>query len=120
LTQTQSIGDQREADEADEADEDCVELVEAREDAPKALEAKLQDGGDELQLAATVRAVVEVDLESEASAKTHLYSSYVVAKTRLSSRAQLMRAGAGDAHSSPRSATSTAACSSCRRRACAG
>ncbi len=35
----------------------------------------------------------EVDLESEASAKTNLYSSYVAAKTRLSSRAQLSRTG---------------------------
>ena len=31
--------------------------------------------------------------KAQASAKTNLYSSYVVAKTRLSSRAQLMRAG---------------------------
>ena len=54
---------------------------------------RLQDGGDDLELAAAVRAVFEVDLKSEASAKTNLYSSYVVAKTRLSSRAQLMRAG---------------------------
>jgi len=53
----------------------------------------LQDGGNDLELAAAVRAVLQVDLESEASAKTNLYSSYVVAKTRLSSRAQLMRTG---------------------------
>jgi len=53
----------------------------------------LQDGGNDLELAAAVRAVFEVDLESEASAKTNLYSSYVVANTRWSSRAQLMRAG---------------------------
>ena len=53
---------------------------------------RLQDGGDDLELAAAIRAVFEVDLESEASAKTNLYSSYVAAKTRLSSRAQLMRA----------------------------
>src|SRR6476646_7787144 len=39
LTQPQSIGDQR---EADEADEQCVELVEAREDAPEAFEAPEQ------------------------------------------------------------------------------
>ena len=52
-----------------------------------------------LKLAAAVRAVAEVDLESEASAKTNLYPSYVVANTRLSSRAQPMRAGQiGRAH----------------------
>jgi pyrroloquinoline quinone (PQQ) biosynthesis protein C len=39
LTQPRSIGDQR---EADEADEQCVELVEAREDAPKALDTILR------------------------------------------------------------------------------
>ena len=53
----------------------------------------LQDRRDDLQLAAAVRAVLQVDLESEASAKTNLYSSYVAAKTRLSSRAQLSRTG---------------------------
>ena len=48
-----------------------------------------QDGRDDLQFpAAAVRAVLHVDVESEASAKTNLYSSYVVAQTRLSSRAQ--------------------------------
>ena len=54
---------------------------------------RFEDGGDDLELATAVRAVLDVDLESEASAKTNLYSSYVVAKTHLSSRAQLMRAG---------------------------
>ena len=54
---------------------------------------RFQDGGDDLQLAAAVRAVLQVDLESEASAKTYLYSSYVAAKTRLSSLAQLSRTG---------------------------
>ena len=39
-----------------------------------------EDGGGDLELAAAVRAVLEVDLESEASAKTNLYSSYVAAK----------------------------------------
>jgi hypothetical protein len=54
----------------------------------------LEDGRDDLQLrGAAVRAVPHVDVESEASAKTNLYSSYVAAKTRLSSRAQLMRFG---------------------------
>jgi hypothetical protein len=54
----------------------------------------LEDGRDDLQLrGAAVRAVLHVDVESEASAKTNLYSSYVAAKTRLSSRAQLMRFG---------------------------
>ena len=54
---------------------------------------RLDNGRNDLELAAAVRAVLEVDLESEASAKTNLYSSYVAAKTRLSSRAQLSRAG---------------------------
>jgi len=54
----------------------------------------LEDGGDDLQLpVAAVRAVLHVDVESEASAEANLYSSYAVAKTRLSSRAQLMRRG---------------------------
>jgi len=53
----------------------------------------LQDRRDDLQLAAAVRAVRHVDLESEASAKTNLYPSYVAAKTRLSSLAQLSRTG---------------------------
>jgi hypothetical protein len=44
-------------------------------------------------LAAEVRAVRQVDLESEASAQTSLYSSYVGAKTRLSNLAQLSRTG---------------------------
>ena len=52
-----------------------------------------QDRRDDLQLTAAVRAVLQVQLESEASAKTNLYSSYVVAKTRLSSLAQLSRTG---------------------------
>jgi len=69
---------------------------------------RFEDGGDDLELATAVRAVLDVDLESEASAKTNLYSSYVVAKTLLSSRAQLMRAGrpcvpAGHARSLARS-----------------
>ena len=52
----------------------------------------LEDGRDDLEFpAAAVRAVLHADVESEASAKTNLYSSYVVAKTRLSSRAQLIR-----------------------------
>jgi len=54
----------------------------------------LEDGRDDLELpVATVRAALHVDVESEASAKTDLYSSYVAAKTRLSSRAQLIRCG---------------------------
>ena len=52
-----------------------------------------KDRRDDLQLTAAVRAVLQVQLESEASAKTNLYSSYVVAKTRLSSLAQLTRTG---------------------------
>ena len=52
-----------------------------------------QDRRDDLQLAAAVRAVRQVEIESEASAQTNLYSSYVVAKTRLSSLAQLSRTG---------------------------
>ena len=52
-----------------------------------------KDRRDDLQLAAAVRAVLQVQLESEASVKTNLYSSYVVAKTRLSSLAQLSRTG---------------------------
>ena len=46
-----------------------------------------QDRRDDIQLTTTVRAVLQVEIESEASVKTNLYSSYVVAKTRLSSRA---------------------------------
>jgi hypothetical protein len=38
----------------------------------------LKNRGDDLQLAAAVRAVLQVDLESEASAKTNLYPSSVV------------------------------------------
>ena len=41
-----------------------------------------QDRRDDLQLAAAVRAVLQVDLESAASAKTNLYSSHVAAKFR--------------------------------------
>ena len=52
-----------------------------------------EDRGNDLQLAAAVGAVFPVDLESEVSAQTNLYSSYVVAKTRLSSLAQLSRTG---------------------------
>ena len=52
-----------------------------------------EDRRDDLQFAAAVRAVFQVDLESEASAKTNLYSSYVVAKTRLSNLAPLSRTG---------------------------
>ena len=37
--------------------------------------------------------MLHVDVESEASAKTNLYPSCVAAKTRLSSRAQLMQWG---------------------------
>ena len=53
----------------------------------------LKDRHDDLQLATAVRAVFQVDLESEASAKTNLYPSYVAAKTRLSSLTQLSRTG---------------------------
>ena len=48
---------------------------------------RFENGRNDLQLATAVWAVFEVDLESEASAKTNLYSSYVAAKTRLSNRA---------------------------------
>ena len=51
----------------------------------------LQDGRNDLQLGAAVRAVLQVEVESEASAQTNFYSSYVVAKTRMSSLAQLSR-----------------------------
>ena len=51
------------------------------------------DRRDDFQLAAAVRAVRHVDLESAASEKTNLYPSYVVSKTRLSSLAQLSRTG---------------------------
>ena len=54
---------------------------------------RFDDGRNDLQLATAVWAVLQIDLESEASAKTTLHSSCVAAKTRLSSRAQLMRAG---------------------------
>lgn len=52
-----------------------------------------QDRRDDLQLAAAVGAVFQVDLESEASAKANFYSSHAVAKTLLSSLAQLRRMG---------------------------
>ena len=52
-----------------------------------------QDRGNDLQLDAAARAVLQVEIESEASAKTNLYPSYVAAKTRLSSLAQLSRTG---------------------------
>jgi len=53
----------------------------------------LNDRRDDLQLGAAVRAMRHVDLESEASAQTDLYSIYVAAKTHLSSLAQLSRTG---------------------------
>ena len=53
----------------------------------------LKDRRDDLQLAAAVRAVLQLEIESDASAKTNLYSSDVVAKTRLSSLAQIRRTG---------------------------
>jgi len=34
---------------------------------------RFEDGGDDLELTTAVRAVLDVDLESEASAKTNLY-----------------------------------------------
>ena len=49
----------------------------------------LEDRRNDLELTAAVRAVLDVDLESETSAKTNLYSSYVAAKTRLSKRANI-------------------------------
>jgi len=53
------------------------------------------DHGDELGLAAAIRAALEVkvDVESEASGSKSLHSSHVVAKTRLSGRAKLNRGG---------------------------
>jgi hypothetical protein len=53
----------------------------------------LKNGGDDLQFAAAVRSGLEIDLESEASAMTDLYSSCVAAKTRLSNLVQLSRTG---------------------------
>jgi len=53
----------------------------------------LNDRRDDLQLGAAIRAMRHVDLESEASAQTDLYSSCVAAKTHLSSLAQLSRTG---------------------------
>ena len=71
-----------------------------------------EDGGDDLELPTAVRAVLQVDLESEASAQTNLYPSYVAAKTRLSSRAQLMRAGRRCSQAGSAAASSDAATSS--------
>ena len=34
---------------------------------------RFEDGGDDVELTTAVRAVLDVDLESEASAKTNLY-----------------------------------------------
>jgi hypothetical protein len=54
----------------------------------------VQDGRDGLEApGAAVRAAQHVDVESEASATTDLYSSHVAAKTRFSSCAQLMAHG---------------------------
>ena len=47
---------------------------------------RLDNGRNDLELAAAVRAVLAVELKSEASAKTNLYSSFVAAKTRLSTK----------------------------------
>ena len=52
-----------------------------------------EDRRDDLQLAAAVRAVRHVDLESGASVQTNLYSSDVSANTRLRRRAELGRTG---------------------------
>ena len=52
-----------------------------------------QDGRTGLQLATAVRAVLDVDLGYEASAKSNLHSSYVAAKRRLGILAQLRRTG---------------------------
>ena len=52
-----------------------------------------KDRRNDLQLATEGRAVIQVEIESETSAKTDLYSSYVAAKTRLSNLAQLRRTG---------------------------
>ena len=54
---------------------------------------RFQDRRSDLQIATAVRAVLQVEIESEASEKTNLYSSCVAAKTRLSSLAQLSRTG---------------------------
>ena len=62
----------------------------------------LEDRSDDLQRTAAVRAVLEVEFESEALEKTNLSSSCVVAKTRLSSRAQLSRTGLWCAQSASR------------------
>ncbi len=74
----------------------------------------LEDGRNDLGLAAAeVRAVLQVDIESEASAKTNVYSSCVAAKTRSSSRPQLMRCGGawtGSASHPAATAASVAAC----------
>ena len=67
-----------------------------------------QDGRNDLELAAAVWAIRQVELESEASAKTDLYSSYVAAKTRLSSFAQLSRTGRWCAQFASQSAGGTA------------
>ena len=55
--------------------------------------AHLQDRGDDLQLAATVQAALQIALESEASAKTDLYSLHVLTDTRSSSLPRLSRTG---------------------------
>ena len=68
----------------------------------------LQDGRNDLELAAAGWAMLQVELESEASAKTNLYSSYVTAKTRLSSFAQLSRTGRWCAQFASQSAGGTA------------
>ena len=52
-----------------------------------------QDRRNDLQVAAAVREVRHVDLESEAAVQTDLYSSYLAARTHLSNLAQLRRTG---------------------------
>jgi len=69
----------------------------------------LKDRRDDLQLAAAVRAVRHVDLESAASAKTDFCPSYVAAETRSSSLAQLNRTGRWCAQVASHS-TGSAAC----------
>ena len=68
----------------------------------------LENRRDDLQLGAAIRAVLQVNLESEASAQTNLYPSYVAAKTRLSSFAQLSRTGRWCAQFASHSAGSAA------------
>jgi len=44
---------------------------------------RFEDGGDDVELTTAVRAVLDVDLESEASAKTNLYLKFTSVRLKV-------------------------------------